>query len=76
MDGIHDSDASGQFGQIGGSYKIGDEFVRRQRAQRKRAEQDDAGMRAGRVLAQAANRLLSSVLMIVLYSSFVIITAL
>ena len=49
---IDDGDTSGEFLQVGAADEIFDECVHGHRAQGERAEQNDAGMGAGRVLAQ------------------------
>ena len=47
-----DGDAAGEGAEIGGSHEVCDEPVDPQRAERERAEEDDAGMGAGRIFAQ------------------------
>ncbi len=50
--GIDDGDPGGELTQVGEADEIGDKPVHRERAQRERAEQDDAGMRAAWIFAQ------------------------
>ncbi len=52
VDGIDDGDAAGEFVEVGAPDKIGNEGVDGEGAQGERAEQNDAGMGAGRILAQ------------------------
>jgi hypothetical protein len=52
MGGIEDGDAGGEFVEACAADKIGDEGIDGNWTQRKRAEENDAGMRAGRMLAQ------------------------
>jgi hypothetical protein len=59
VNGIDDGDAGGELAEIGATDKISDEGIDGKRAQRKRPEQNDAGMGAGGYLRRSANSISS-----------------